>query len=82
MAAFHAIANRRRLLVPIGSWLLPIPVLIGLLFGDEFLFRASAIGKQYGSVFGIWLIVLMTDLITSALFIMMGPRYLRLQKEA
>lgn len=63
VAAFRAIANRRRLLVFIGSWLLSIPVLVGLLFGDEFLFRTSDLGTQLGSFFGIWLIVLMTDLI-------------------
>lgn len=81
VAAFRAIANRRRLLVFISSLVLPIPVLIGLLLGDKFLFGASAIGTQYGSVFGVWLIVLMTDLIASALLIMAGPRYLRLQAD-
>ncbi len=35
-AAFRAIANRRRLLVFTCSWLLPIPVLFALLFGDKF----------------------------------------------
>lgn len=82
VVAFRAIANRRRLLVFIRSWLLPIPVLIELLVGDELLFRTSAIGPQSGSVFGIRLIVLTTDLIASALFMTVGPRYLRPQVAA
>ncbi len=82
VAAFRAVVNRRRLLVFIGSWLLPLPLLFALLFGDQFLFGASAIGTQLGSFLGIWLIVLITDLIASALFIMWGPRYLRPQAEA
>lgn len=82
VAAFRAIANRRRLLIFIGSWLLPIPVLVGLLFGDEFLFRASDMGTQLGSFFEIRLIMLMTDLIASALFMILGPRYLRPPEEA
>ena len=82
VAAFRAIANRRRTLVFIGSWLLPFPVLIGLLFGDEFLFRTSDIGTQYGSIIGIWSIVLVTDLIAAVLFITLAPRYLRPQAEA
>lgn len=81
-AAFRAIANRRRLLVFICSWLLPLSLLFVLLVGDEFLFRAGDIGTQLGSFLGIWLIVLITDLIVSALFIMLGPRYLRPPAEA
>jgi hypothetical protein len=81
VAALGAIANRSRLLVFICSLLLPIPVLIVLLFGDEFLFRASTIGTQLGSLFGIWLTVLVTDLIASALFILLAPRYLCPQAE-
>jgi hypothetical protein len=82
VAAFRAIANRRRTLVFICSWLLPIPVLIGLLFVNEFLFGASGSGWWYGSFLGISLIVLITDLVASALFIMLAPRYLRPQEEA
>ena len=81
-AAFRAIANRRGLLVFIGSWLLPLPLLFVLLFGDKFLFETNAIGTQYGSLLGISLIVLMTDLIASALLMMLLPRYLRRQGEA
>ncbi len=82
VAAFRAIANRRRTLVFICSWLLPFPVLIGLLFGDEFLFRASGIGWQYGSFLGISLIALIADLIASAILILLVPRYLRPRGEA
>ena len=82
IAAFRAIANRRRWLVFVCSWLLPIPVLVGLLFVDKFLFEASDIGTRYGSFLGIWTIVLITDLIASALFIIFGPRYLLPQEKA
>jgi hypothetical protein len=53
IAAFRAIANRPRLLIFVCSWLLPIPVLFGLLFGDKFLFETSDLGRQYGSFLGI-----------------------------
>jgi len=81
-AAFRAIANRRRLLVFIGSWLLPIPVLFGLLFGDKFLFETTDIGRRLGSFSGIWTVVLLTDLVISVLFIILAPRYLRTQERA
>jgi hypothetical protein len=70
------------MLVFVGSLLLPIPVLIVLLFGNAFLFEPSDLGTQLGSFFGIWLTVLITDLIASALFIMLAFRYLRPQEEA
>jgi hypothetical protein len=82
IAAFWAIANRRRRLIFIGSLLLPIPVLIVLLFGDAFLFESSDIGTRLGLFLGIWLIVLITDLLASALFILLAPRYLHPQEEA
>ena len=81
-AAFHVIANRRRKLVFICSLLLPIPVLILLLFGDKFLFELSNIGMRYGSFLGIWLIVLIPDLIAGAVFIMYKACYLLPQEEA
>lgn len=79
-AAFRAIANRRRLLVFISSWLLPLPVLFGLLFDDNFMFVTSNVGTQLGSFLGIWTVVLLTDLIASALFIILAPRYLHPQE--
>ncbi len=82
IAAFRAIANRRRGLVFLCSWLLPIPLLIVLLVGNEVLFGASATGMQGASFLGISLIVLITDVIASALLIMLGPKYLRQQEEA
>lgn len=82
LAAFHAISNKRRVLVFICSWLLPLPLLFVLLFGNEFLFGANGIGTQTPSFLGISLIVLVTDLIASALLIILVPRYLRPQEEA
>jgi hypothetical protein len=76
IAAFRAIANRRRLLVFICSWLLPFPLLFVLLLGNQFLFGASGAETQGASFLGISLIVLITDLIASALLIPLGPRYL------
>src|ERR1043165_8598805 len=35
IAAFRAIANRRRVLVFIVSWLLPLPLLFAMLFGNQ-----------------------------------------------
>ncbi len=86
VAAFRAIANTRRMLVFISSLLLPIPLLIGLLVGDGLLFGANefpsgASGTRGASFLGISLIVLITDLIASALLIMLAPRYLRSQEE-
>jgi hypothetical protein len=82
MAAFRGIANRRRGLIFLCSWLLPIPLLIVLLVGNEVLFGASATEMQGASFLGISLIVLITDVIASALLIMLGPKYLRQQEEA
>lgn len=82
VAAYRAIANRRRTLVFIGSWLLPIPVLIVLLLGSAFLFESSDVGRQLGSFLGIWLSVLITDLIASAIFIILAPPYLRSHEAA
>ena len=81
-AGFRAIANRRRLLVFVCSWLLPILLLFGLLIADNFLFETSDIGMRYGSIFGIWLTVLVTDLVASALFIVLAPRYLLAREKA
>ena len=80
IAGFRVIANQRRWLVFLGSWLLPIPVLTLLLFGDAFLFVQSDIGTRLGSFLGIWLTVLITDLIALAVFILLAPRYLRPQE--
>ncbi|HLO30177.1 MAG TPA: hypothetical protein VK249_13620 [Anaerolineales bacterium] len=82
IAAFRAIANRRRWLVFICSWLLPLPLLFAMLFGNQFLFGADATETRDGSVLGIALIVFMTDSIASILLIVLGPRYSRLPEEA
>lgn len=81
IAAFRAIANRRRVLVFLCSWLLPLPLLFVILFSNEFLFGANGVARQSPLFLGVYLIVLITDLIASALLIILGPRYLRSQKE-
>jgi len=82
IAAFRVIANRRRLLVFICSWSLPLPLLFAMLFGNEFLFGANGNEIQGTSLLGISLIVFITDLIASILLIVFGPKYLRPQEEA
>ena len=82
IAAFRVIANRRRLLVFICSWLLPLPLLFAMLFGNQFLFGANGDEIQGTSLLGISLIVFITDLIASILLIVFGPKYLRPQEEA
>ena len=82
IAAFRAIANRWRVLVFIASWLLPLPLLFLLLFGNEILFGANGIGIRGPSFLGISWIVLITDLVVSVLLIKLAPQYLRPQEEA
>src|SRR6266496_5487544 len=73
IAAFRVIANRRRNLVFICSWLLPLPLLFVMLFTNRFLFGEEA--TQIGvSVLGIALTVFITDLIASILLIVFGSR--------
>lgn len=76
IAAFRAIANQRRVLVFAGSYLLPIPVLVLLLFGNKFLFETNGNRWQFGSFLGIDLIVLLADLVAAVLLILLAPRYL------
>jgi hypothetical protein len=82
IAAFRVIANRRRVLVFICSWLLPLPLLFAMLFGNQFLFGANGNEIHGVALLGIALIVFMTDLIASILLIVFGPRYLHPQEEA
>ena len=82
IAAFRIIANRRRVLVFICSWLLPLPLLFIMLFGNQILFGANGDEIQGVALLGISLIVFMTDLIASVLLIVFGPRYAHLQEEA
>lgn len=79
IAAFRSIANQKRLLVFIISWLLPLPLLFVMLVGDKFLFQSSDIGMRYGSLTGIWLTVLIPDVIAGILMIIFGPRHLHTQ---
>src|SRR6266498_1987508 len=82
IAAFRVIANERRNLVFICSWLLPLPLLFAMLLGNQFLFGANGNEIQGASLLGIALIVFLTDLIASILLIVFGPRYLRSQQES
>jgi hypothetical protein len=82
IAAFRIIANRRRVLVFICSWLLPLPLLFIMLFGNQILFGANGDEIQGVALLGISLIVFMTDLIASILLIVFGPRYAHPQEEA
>jgi len=72
IAAYRAIANRRRLLVIICSWLMPLPVLALLLFGNAFLFGPNRDEVQGFSILGIQLIVLVTDLVAFFVFLKWG----------
>lgn len=78
IAAFRAIANRRRGWVFLGSWLLPLPLLFAMLFANRFLFGENGDVIRGPLIFGISLIVFMTDLIASILLILFGPRYFHL----
>jgi hypothetical protein len=82
IAAFHAIANRRRILVFICSWLLPLPLLFAMLFGNQFLFGANGNEVQGGSLLGIALIVFITDLVATVLLVISMPRLLYLQSSS
>ncbi len=82
IAAFQAIANKRRVLVFISSWLLPLPVLIVLLFGNVILFGSNGDQVQGASLFGIQLIVFISDLIAIGLFVILAVAVLRSHEEA
>lgn len=74
-AAFRVIANQRRVLVFVVSWLLPLPLLFILLFGNQVLFGPN--GDQIPGVVisGIPWIVLVMDLLASTLLIVLGQPY-------
>jgi hypothetical protein len=72
LTAFRVIANRQRLLVFVVSWLLPLPLLFAMLFGNQFLFGANGDELRGILLLGIPLIVFVTDLIASALLLVLG----------
>jgi hypothetical protein len=76
-AAFRAIANKRRIPVFIGSWLLPLPVLATLLVGNARLFGPNGDEIRGATILGISLIVFIIDLIAGILFGVFAPRYLQ-----
>ena len=51
-----------------------------LLFGSAFLFETRDIGTRLGSFLGIWLTVLIIDLIALAVFILLAPATCALKK--
>src|SRR4030095_14313729 len=82
IAAFRVIANRRRVLVFICSWLLPFPVLIVLLVGNSILFGANGDQIHGISYLGISPIVFITDLVASVLLVMFARPYFWPQENA
>lgn len=72
IAAYRVITNERRNLVFICSWLLPLPVLALLLFGNAFLFGPNGDQVQGFSILGIQLIVLVIDLAAVLVFLKWG----------
>jgi hypothetical protein len=72
IAAYRVIANRRRMLVFVCSWLLPLLVLFTLLFGNAFLFGPNGDQVQGLSLQGIPLIVLVVDLAAVIVFMRWG----------
>jgi len=82
VAASRVIANERRRLVFISSWLLPLPVLFVMLFGNAILFGPNGDQVQGASLLGIQLIVLIMDLIVTGIFIVLATHILHSQEEA
>ncbi len=80
IAAFRVIANKRRILTFVASWLLPLPVLAVLLVGSARLFGPNGDEIHGGTILGIALIVFVTDLIASILMISFGSKYFRSQE--
>ena len=75
--AYRAIANQRRTLVFICSWLLPLPVLFIILVSNALLFGANGDEIRGATLLGIPLVVLIIDLIASALLVILSTRYLK-----
>jgi len=81
IAAFGAIANRRRGWVFLSSWLLPFPLLFAMLFVNQFLFGANGDKIEGTLLLGIPLSVFITDLIAGVVLIVFGHRFLGPQAE-
>ncbi|MGE5377692.1 MAG: hypothetical protein ACM3XO_21740 [Bacteroidota bacterium] len=82
IAAYRVIANRRRTLVFAGSWLLPLPVLIVLLFGNAYFFGPNGDQIRGTSFLGFSWSVLIIDLAALLLFLKWGLPVLLSQGEA
>jgi hypothetical protein len=84
--AFRAISGRRRALTFFCSLALLVPLLFAMLTGDRLLFGTNnlppgLIALPGASFLGISLVVLFTDLIACALFVIFAPRYLSPSQE-
>ena len=81
IAAYRVIANQRRIRVFIGSWLLPLPVLLLLLVSNASLYGPNGDQIQGALVFGMPLVVFVIDLVAMAFLIVIMARYLPLADE-
>ncbi len=72
LAAYRVIANKRRTLVFVCSWLLPLVVLFALLFGNAFLFGPNGDQIRGLTLLGIPPIVLVVDLAAVIVFVRWG----------
>jgi hypothetical protein len=72
IAAYRVIANERRVLVFICSWLLPLIVLFLLLIGNAFLFGPDGDQIRGWTLLGLPLIVLVIDLLAFIVFVRWG----------
>jgi hypothetical protein len=82
IAAYRVIANHQRTRVFIGSWLLPLPVLVILLLSNAILFGPDGNQIHGPLYFGMPLIVLIVDLVAFVLLIMIRTNYSQLAEEA
>ena len=82
VAAYGVIANQHRTRVFIGTWLLPLPVLVALLFSNAVLFGPDGNQIHGRLFFGMPLIVLVVDAVAFVLLIMACTKYSQLAEEA
>jgi hypothetical protein len=81
IAAYRVIANQRRTRVFVGSWLLPLPVLVVLLLSNAILFGPDGSQIHGRLYFGMPLIVLIIDLVAFVLLIMIRTKYFQLAEQ-
>jgi hypothetical protein len=74
IAAYRAIANRRRALVFAGSYLFPLPLLFAILLLSRFLYGESGDEIRGEAIFGVPVLVLATHAIAVGLFVVLSHR--------